>query len=240
MVRAGIDEAELRRGVLAIARESVVTGTAMPGEHELARRFRATRPQVRRVLAQLEAPGIVRRHQGAATTVDPLALRMTVRLEEQIEHSDLLERLGYVPSVEVLQHSTGTLGPELADTLGRSGDAPVLRARKRWSADGRPAMVADNTLVLPEPAEVDAERSVFAVAAELWRDAIQWEVATPGVENVAEPYADALGLAPGTACLTLTIVGMLRSGARVFHAVERHHPGIVQYSVVRRFPEPWS
>ena len=71
-------DADLRRGVLAIARESAATGTALPGEHELARRLQANRPQVRRVLAGLEAPGIVRRHQGAATTVDPLALRMSV------------------------------------------------------------------------------------------------------------------------------------------------------------------
>jgi hypothetical protein len=40
--------------------------------------------------------------------------------------------------------------------------------------------------------------------------------------------------------MTLTIVGVLRSGRRVFEAAEWHHPDIVRYSVVRRFPDPWS
>ncbi|GAA4778842.1 GntR family transcriptional regulator [Microbacterium gilvum] len=234
------DSEALRRGILAIARETVRAGAALPGEHELARRLGGNRAQVRRVLGALEQQGIVRRHQGAATTVDPVALRMTVRLEEQVEHSELLDRLGFRPEVRLLDSTTGELGAELADVLSEPADAPILRARKLWTADGRPAMLAENTIVLPEPCELDAAASAFDLVADAWSQPIVWEVATPGVENAAGRVASDLGLAEGTACMVLTIVGMLRSGRRVFHAVERHHPDIVQYSVVRRFPEPWS
>lgn len=234
------DAERLRRGVLATARETVQRGVSLPGEHELARRLETSRPQIRRVLALLEQQGIVRRHQGAATTVDPVALRMTVRLEEQIEHSRLLDRLGFQPDVAVLEQRIERLGPELADVLDERPDAAVLRARKLWSADGRPAMLAENTVVLPDGADPDAQVSAFDLVAELWAEPVVWEVATPGVENIAGTAAAELGLPEGAACMLLTIVGMLRSGRRVFHAVERHHPDIVQYSVVRRFPEPWS
>lgn len=242
------DPAEvLRRGVLAIAREVSTTGGALPGEHELARRLDANRPQVRRVLAQLEQQGIVRRHQGAATTVDPIALQMTVRLEEQLEHRELLDRLGYEPGVELLGQERMPLSSPLTEILGAPAHAPAILARKRWTADGRPAMLAENVLLLPDTAGaddgadgIDAGRSIFDLVEELWHEPVVWEVATPGVENVAEPHASLLGLPVGAACMTFTIVGVLRSGRRVFHAFERHNPAIVQYSVVRRFPEPWT
>lgn len=236
------DDAErLRRGVLAIARETVAAHTALPSEHELARRLGANRPQIRRVLAQLEQQAIVRRHQGASTTVDPVALRMTVRLEEQLEHSELLDRLGFEPAVSLLDHEYNSLGPELAETFGVDAGSPVLRARKLWTADGRGAMLAENTVLLPAGSVPgDPAASAFDIVAALWNEPIVWEVATPGVENIASPHAELLSLEPGAACMVLTIIGVLRSGRRVFHATERHHPDIVQYSVLRRFPEPWT
>lgn len=246
------DETErIRRGVLAIARTVSLDGSTMPGEHDLARRLQVNRPQVRKVLAQLEQQGIVRRHQGAATTVDPIALGLTVRLEEQLEHTALLERLGFEPGVELLEQERLPVGRRLAETLEVAPDAPALRASKRWTADGRPAMLADNVLVLPDadpagdprgdgPGGLDGARSLFELVESLWHEPVVWEIATPGVENLDASRAALLDLEPGRACMTLTIVGVLRSGRRVFEATEWHHPDIVRYSVVRRFPDPWS
>lgn len=234
----------MRRALLAIARTAARAGEPLPGEHELARRLDANRPQVRRVLSLLEQQGIVRRHQGSATTVDPVALQMTVRLEEQVEHRDLLDRLGYEAGVELLAEELSPLGTRLAAVLDAPADGTALRATKRWTADGRPAMLADNVLLMPEgvvdAGTLSAERSIFEIIKDVWNEPVVWEVATPGVENVADSHAEHLGMAVGDACMTLTIVGVLRSGKRVFHAVERHHPDIVQYTVVRRFPEPWQ
>lgn len=243
------DELErVRRGVLAIARTASFSGAALPGEHELARRLQVSRPQVRKVLAQLEQQSIVRRQQGAATTVDPVALGLTVRLEEQLEHTTLLERLGFEPGVELIEQERTTVGERLAETLDVSVGSPALRAVKRWTADGRPAMLAENVLLLPEsarpdastPDEIDGGRSLFELVESLWREPVVWEIATPGVAELDAPRAALLDLAPGRACMTLTIVGVLRSGRRVFEAAEWHHPDIVRYSVVRRFPDPWS
>jgi DNA-binding GntR family transcriptional regulator len=245
------DELErIRRGVLAIARTASVTGAPLPGEHELARRLQVTRPQIRKVLAQLEQQGIVRRQQGAATTVDPVALGLTVRLEDQLEHTTLLERLGFEPGVELVEQERLTVGERLAETLDVPAGSPALRAVKRWTADGRPAMLAENVLLLPpaeasagsaeSPGEIDGGRSLFELVESLWREPVVWEIATPGVAELDAAHAALLDLAPGRACMTLTIVGVLRSGRRVFEAAEWHHPDIVRYSVVRRFPDPWS
>ncbi|WP_394551980.1 GntR family transcriptional regulator [Agromyces sp. MMS24-JH15] len=236
----------VRRGVLAIARAVALDASTMPGEHELARRLEVNRPQIRKVLAQLEQQGIIRRHQGAATTVDPVALGLTVRLEEQLEHTALLDRLGFEPGVELLVQERITVDARLAETLEAAPGSPALRAYKRWTADGRPAMLADNVLLLPESDELDeldeldGARSLFELVESLWREPVVWEIATPGVENLDASRAALLDLAADRACMTLTIVGVLRSGRRVFEASEWHHPDIVRYSVVRRFPDPWG
>lgn len=236
------DEVEVvRRGVLKLARQSADAQQSLPGEFELADRLFTTRPQIRRVLALLEQQGIVRRQQGAPTTVDPLALRMTIRLEEQVEHSDLLSRLGYEPSVEVLESGRTTFSAAILTNLTPGGATGGLRAVKLWRADGVPAMLAENYLVLPDAyaGEVDPEASIFATAEAIWGEPIIWDVATPGVENLGDVAAARLELEPGRACLTMEILGVTRSGRRVFYAFERHHPEIVKYSLVRSLPSPF-
>ncbi|GAA3887659.1 hypothetical protein GCM10022381_32120 [Leifsonia kafniensis] len=231
----------LRRGLLRIAREADARGDALPGENELARVLGANRPQVRRELAELEHQGIVRRHQGAATTVDPVALRMSVRLEEQVEHTALLRRLGYEPTVDLLESGTGEIPSRIHRNLSAGVPASGIHAVKRWNADGRPAMLAENYLSVPaeHSGTVDAAGSIFDVAEAVWGEPLLWEVATPGVEALSEESADRLQLEPGSPCLTLEIIGVTRSGLRVFHSFERHHPLIVRYSLVRTIPAPW-
>lgn len=235
------DLERLRRGVLRIAREADAAGEALPGENELARTLGVNRPQVRRALALLEQQGIVRRHQGAATTVDPVALRMGVRLEEQTEHSELLARLGYEPSVELLESSYVELSAPLQRNLSPRVPGRALRAVKRWRADGVAAMVAENHLAVRDgfDGELDPAASVFEAAAEVWGEELLWEIATPGLQLLEGDAAARLELEPGSPCLTLEIIGVVRSGLRVLHAFEWHHPSIVRYSLVRTIPAPW-
>src|SRR5690606_9021332 len=143
--------------------------------------------------------------------------------EEQLEHRELLARLGYEPGVELLGQEYLDLGSPLTETMDAPAGTRAIRASKRWTADGRPAMLADNVLILPEgsPEQIDAGRSIFELIEELWHEPVLWEVATPGVENIDALHGELLGLSAGDACMTLAIVGMLRSGRRVFHAFER-------------------
>lgn len=240
--RARSDEDVIRGGVLRFVREAALEYRALPGELELAKRLDCSRQQVRHALADLERQGVVIRRQGAATVVDPLALRMSVRLEDQLEHSELLERMGYRPDVEIIDSSYLEMPRRIAPVLTPDAAPTAFRVVKRWLADGEPAMVAENTLALLDGTEpdLDAGESVFALAERVWGESIVWEVATPGVTVLDEASAALLGLPIGDAALTLEIIGVTASGRRVFHAHEIHNPQIVTYSFVRTVSAPWG
>jgi DNA-binding GntR family transcriptional regulator len=227
--------------VLRFVREAALEFQPLPGELELAKRLDCSRQQVRHALADLERQGVVIRRQGAATIVDPLALRMSVRLEDQLEHSELLERMGYRPEVEVIESAFAPIERGVATILTPDADATAFRVVKRWLADGRSAMVAENTLAFPEGAhpQFDAESSIFTLAEQAWGESIVWEVATPGVTVLDGESAELMHLPVGTAALTLEIIGVTASGRRVFHAAETHNPQIVTYSFVRTVSAPW-
>jgi DNA-binding GntR family transcriptional regulator len=191
----------------------------------------------------------VRRRQGAATIVDPVALRMSARLEEQLEHSELLSRMGYVPGVEVLESSLVAMPAPIAPLLTAEAGPTAFTMLKRWTADGVPAMVARDVIALPRdsvsphpapPIDLRADESVFSLAERVWGESVVWEVATPGVTVLDERMAELLGLAVGAPALTLEIIGTTVSGRRTFHAFETHNPAIVTYSFVRTVRPPWS
>ncbi|MCC4266969.1 GntR family transcriptional regulator [Microbacterium schleiferi] len=154
------DTMRVQHGLLRYVREAAALGAPLPGELELTARLECSRQQLRNAMAQLEAQGIVRRRQGTVTTVDPIALRLSVRLEEQFEHTELLDRLGYHAEVEVLESRTLPLGAEIGAVMERPADTTRLAVRKRWRADGAVAMIADDTVPIPDelPAEFDPVR----------------------------------------------------------------------------------
>ena len=240
--RARTEDERIRGGVLRFVRDAVGANSPLHGEVELAKRLDASRQQVRHALSSLERQGIVKRRQGAATVVDPVALRMSVRLEEQLEHSELLARMGFSPEVDVIESSLAPLPAAVAPLLTGDAGPTAFRTLKRWRADGVPAMLADDIVALPAevPERLSADESVFAIAERVWGESIVWEVATPGVAVLDERRAELLELPVGAPVFTLEIIGTTVSGRRTFHALELHNPAIVSYSFVRTVRPPWS
>jgi GntR family transcriptional regulator len=186
---------------------------------------------------------VLHRRQGAATRVDPVALRMSVRLEEQFDHTDLLAQMGYSPTVEVLSSQVEELPKPIAGLL-ESGPARCVYMVKRWFADGVPAMVAEDRLVLPDGHEggigdPSVFTSVFSSVEDVWGEPIIWEIATPGVVALDERMSALLGMPPGAPAMTLEQIGVSASGRRRFHSFEYHRPDLVTYSVVRTVRPPW-
>lgn len=238
VIVAESDVEALTLGIMRLAWRTATDGTPFPGEIELARHFDTSRAAVRRALAPLEKLGVLRRQQGVATQVDDLALRLSARIDRQLDHTVLLERLGYAASVELLEFADSAVPSPLAsDTVDRG-----LRIRKRWRADGRVAMVGHGILAVPRgvPIPSVSTASVFEVAASLWGEPVIWEIATPSATALADDDAAAMELAPGAPVLTLEIIGVTGSGHRAFWALEHHDPSVVTFSLVRSLPSPWG
>ncbi len=230
----------LQRHLLRLAREAAETRSPLPGELELTSRLDCTRQQLRNALAGLERQGIVRRRQGTVTTVDPIALRMSVRLEEQFEHTDLLHRLGYEAQVEALSSETSTIPAHIAALMELPEDTQIAATQKRWRADGKVAMVAHNSLPLRGEEQIDPAESVFDAIARIHGEAVVWEVTTPGIAVLDEALAAQFEREPGEPVMTFEFVGIGASGARLLHSMEYHDPSLVRYSMVRTARPPWA
>ena len=235
------DRAALRvqHELLRFVREAADSGAPLPGELELTARLGCTRQQLRNAMSSLEAQGIVRRRQGTVTTVDPVALRLSVRLEEQFEHTDLLDRLGYRARVEVLSSGASTLPPQAAALMEYPAAMPAMCARKRWHADDAIAMVADDVVPLKDDTETREGESIFDLARRVWGEPVIWEVSTPGVALLDDEMASIFALPVGTPVMTFELVGIGASGRRLMYSLEYHNPAIASYSIVRTVRPPW-
>lgn len=241
--RSSLSEDErILSGVLRHVRESAAHGASLPSEHRLAEDLHGTRQQIRHALTQLENQGIVIRRQGAATTVDPLALRLSARFDARVEYGDVLARMGYTPSVEVVSATFEAMPPEIASLLTTDVEPVTARIVLRWFADDQPAMIGTYTLPLPAGTErpfIDPTRPVFDIANELWGEAVAWEVVTAGVTSLSDDEATMLQEPRGEVAKMWHIVGVTLSGKRIYHAREVHHRDLVTYSFVRTVKEPW-
>ncbi|MFV0373208.1 MAG: GntR family transcriptional regulator [Microbacterium sp.] len=227
-------------GLLRFVRESAAQRTPLLGEVELVERLGCTRQQLRNAMAQLESLGILRRRQGAATTVDPIALRLSVRLEEQYEHSALLDRLGFAAEVDTLDSSVTALPGHVAALMEFPASTRGIRLRKRWRADGRVAMLADDVIPLGGEESYDSADSVFAIAADIWGEPVVWEVTTPGVTVLNETLAGLFDAEPGAPVMTMESVGIGASGRRLTYSFEYHNPDVVSYSLLSTVRPPWG
>jgi GntR family transcriptional regulator len=234
------EEERIRSALLRRVREAAAQHRRLPGEFDLAAELGCSRVQLRQALADLDRLQVVRRRQGAATVVDHVGLRLNVRLEEQFDHADLLSRLGYEVEVETLaRKSIATLTEKVADLLDVPTDTRAISVRRRWTADGVPAMVADDILLLPPGADDAPEGSLFDAAASLWGDSVVWEITTPGATAADGELAELLRLEERSPLLVFETIGMGARGRRIFYALEHHRPELVQYSVVRTVRPPW-
>ncbi|HEX3711644.1 MAG TPA: GntR family transcriptional regulator [Trebonia sp.] len=240
-IRSGTpDEERIRRALLRRVRAATAQDRRLPGEFDLAAELGCSRVQVRQALGDLDRSGLIRRRQGAATVVDPVGLRLNVRLEEQFDYADLLARLGYEVGVEILESCRITvLTSHVAGLLDVPARTPAVRVRRRWTADGAPAMVAEDILLLPPGEDQVPEEPLFRAAVTLWGEPVVWEITTPSAAAADGDLATLLGLPEQSPLMVFETVGMLAGGRRIFYALEHHKSDLVQYSVVRTVRPPW-
>jgi DNA-binding GntR family transcriptional regulator len=224
--------------IVEVARQAVADGRSLPGEPALATLLGVSRPALREALARLEHGGLIGRRRGAGTTVNPGALELGARFDQQVEFADVLSAAGYVPSLEVLERGIVPLSSEDAEVLHAPPGVPALRTVKRWRADGRAAMVAIDVVPLP-PSRLDAvaatapEVGLFELMRRVLDVPVEWELAWPGASATGSAVSRWLEVPPRSAVMTLDLIGVARSGERVYRAQEHLVPGVVRAGFVR-------
>lgn len=228
--------------LLEIWREAVAKRMPLPTELELAEALGASRPMVREALVRLEADGLVARRAHQGTFPNVAALSVPFRIDQSYELTARLREAGYRVRVDVVSAAWSTLTAEEATDLEASEGGSCFRVVKRWFADDKPLILAND--VVParrrEDVEFDKAYSVFAVVDRLRGAAVEWEAATLRPVLPADEEQRLLHVTPTTPLLAISIVGVSLHGERLYRAYETHHMDGPAYGMVRRAPRQRS
>ncbi|PWK33140.1 GntR family transcriptional regulator [Cupriavidus plantarum] len=124
--------------IYVVLRQQIVEGRfgqgPLPGEIDLAKQFHASRVTMRRVFDRLVQEGLVRRHRGLGTFVNPHPVKPAVSAEERSTSSLLghIIDMGEKTSVKVVSIDEVHATPDVAEALQlQVGDAVVKVVRVR-------------------------------------------------------------------------------------------------------------
>jgi GntR family transcriptional regulator len=238
----GYRERTLTDRLLAIWQETAQSGAFLPGEPALSGSLSASRPAVREALVRLEERGLVRRRHGADTIVNPAALDIRSRLDEQVETADVIRAMGREASLEVLDAQLLALDADGATAFGSDPGVPALQTTKLWRADDVAVMLAVDVILLQSaddpasggvPAGVDPAEPVFVLADKHGYGPVEWEMVWPEAANLDEEIAARLERPVGEAALTLELMGVSRSGRYAYRAHEYHVRGAFRHGLIR-------
>lgn len=129
--------------IYVVLRQQIVEGRfgqgPLPGEIDLAKQFHASRVTMRRVFDRLVQEGLVRRHRGLGTFVNPHPVQPSPAPEDKV-HS-LLDNIidaGTKTSVKLLSIDEVQATPDVAESLGLKPGDPVVKIIRVRHYQGRP------------------------------------------------------------------------------------------------------
>jgi GntR family transcriptional regulator len=193
---------DVRERLLEGMRAGSFPGGRLPPEAELARELGVSRTTVRAALHTLAEDGIVSRRRRHGTIVNEHMLHGSLPLNRLLSFRELVERSGYVASVDPLVRRLEAPPAAVAAALGLAGDEECLVIERLLRADGVPAITVSDVLPLRwlviGPDEVPDTDTTFSLIAASTNARVDHSVVEilPRVATDCEPAH--LDLPPGT------------------------------------------
>lgn len=214
----------------AIASGELGPGTRIDNEVDLAARLGLSRPTVRQAIQQLVDRGIVVRRRGVGTQIVRGHLSRSIELTSLY---DDMERSGRAPETVVLVHEEVTPPDDAAAELRTPSGATVLHLRRVRYAGPIPVAVLENWL----PAEFLSISRTQLEANSLYRllrdrgAGVQVAHQRIGARATTQPEAELLGIAGGSALLTLERTGYDTGGRAVEFARHCYRPDLYSFEL---------
>jgi DNA-binding GntR family transcriptional regulator len=186
----------------AIHGGTLVPGSKLENEIDLAAALNLSRPTMRKAMDELVRAGLLVRKRGVGTQVVASQVRRPLELSSLFD--DLSAR-GSKPSTDVLTFAHIDAEPELCEKLGLETGAKVYHFTRLRKVDGKPLALMENW-VRDDIVEIDeaglASQGLYGI---LRNGGVNFRLATQRIgAMVADDYqAQLLEAAPGAALVTM-------------------------------------
>jgi GntR family transcriptional regulator, phosphonate transport system regulatory protein len=128
----------------SIARGDYTSGAKLPGEMEIADKFRVNRHTVRRAIADLSDRGLVRAERGSGTYVDTLRIPYPIR--SRTRFSEIVGSTGRAAGGRLIEGREQPADRDIARRLGIGPGTAVVRLELLRYADKMPLCVGTSWL----------------------------------------------------------------------------------------------
>lgn len=199
---------QAKRAVEDLATELVEAGeNRLPAEDRLAEETGFSRPTIRSALLALQMEGKVLRLHGVGTFVNRHALGIEANLAEDIPFLEVIERLGYEASLDIVNLTEEPLPPHVLSRLGRTMPAMGVVIDRLFRASGEPAVVSRDYIPVDHLAtptrDLTAEGSTFAFLHRWTGHSVRYSVAQIRSLVPPEGVANILAVTDGKPVLLL-------------------------------------
>lgn len=192
-----------RQLVAAIESGRLPKGAFLDNELELAKRWRVSRPTVRRAIQDLVESGLLVRRRGVGTQVVSDQVRRPFRLSSLFD--DLAES-GRRPQTSVLTHARVAADRQVAEALAVDPGTEVVHIERLRSIDAQPLAILRNWLIVDAAGWITGADLARRGLYELLREhGVRPHSALQRLGAAAASPSDAslLGLSPGAPLVTM-------------------------------------
>jgi GntR family histidine utilization transcriptional repressor len=207
-VQPVIAPTSLHERILSDLRGRIVSGDWPPGhripfEHELSAAYRCSRMTVNKALTELAKAGLIERRRRAGSFVTQPKSQSAVLEIKDVESE--IQALGVPYRYELLERRKRTSRAGDRADLGLVAAVPILDVTCRHFASNQPFCLEERLISLAAVPEA-AEQDFVAEAPGRWLlTRVPWTEAEHRIRasGADAAVASALGLAPGTPCLSV-------------------------------------
>jgi GntR family transcriptional regulator len=223
---------EMKEGVYRYAER-------LPRENVLAERLHISRTQLRDSLAQLEREGFITRRHGVGTVINRHVLDVRVRMDMEIEFTDMIRQSGYSPELAFVKWEMRRADNMVAARLKLLEGAEVLCVSRLMNASGMPAIYCEDYIPLTlikdaSYTEADLHAPIFSFLKTFCKIEPYMDITEICPVCADKALAELFQVEEGTALLYMDELNFDIEGAPVLYSPQHYISGIIKHTLMRK------
>lgn len=229
----------IRHLLLREMRQGIYAGCdRLPRETVLSEELGISRTQLRDTLSDLEREGFITRRHGVGTIINRHVLAVPNRMDIETEFLDIIRQNGCEPRVAAVDGVEMPADAYVARRLRIPEGTPVLKIRRLYTADNRPALYCEDAIersrIKDGYTQEDLEGIIFDFLGTYCGVSAYMDLTELRAVAASGPAAEALQVPPGTPLLNMEEVDYDIEGNTIFCSSQYFADGIIRHTVLRK------